>query len=540
MNRCGKSMYSAVVLALLSLATVIRAIEIPDDIRKQLLGGSGSAASAEEVLPSTSPTSIDNSLDSNQYVIGMGDAFDISVINTPSIGYRATINQNCDAFIPEIGVVRVGRMSLARALQVIREAVAKQLKRPGEVYVVLARGKAASVFVGGEVLKPGTYPLSGAMRVVDAIRSAHGGLLPRFNDFDYRSVRVQIGDSTTFVDLFPALFKGNNTENPYLYPGMKIFLSKTVNRIILLGMVSSPIVGTFPIRNGQTLADLIGILTFDATVDSNRIVIQSGATRSERSTQVARFSDATSITLENMMTITFQGKPNLAKYATSALRGEVMRPGEVAIIEGKTTVSDVIEMCGGLTEYADLSRIAVVRLNKLVTRSLREGAGVNGVKQMPETVVLSVRPEISASFEKFTMLNDYLVVAAGDTSLGMIVQPEDNVYVPRKDPFVYLSGSVARPGGYPYVAGKSHRYYIDQAGGYSGRASRANAYSVTQYGPAVMMKPASEVVAGDVLVVPDREPAKITRTIFLPIVQAIATTVTTIVAIVSLSITANK
>jgi len=465
----------------------------------------------------------------------MGDIFDVSIIELPSARYRATVNQNCDIAVPELGVLKLGRCTLAHAKAELRGFIRSRLRKEGEVYVALAQGKTACVTVGGQVAKPGTYTLSGTLRLLDAIRAANNSEVPSLSEYDYRAVECRLGDSVASLDLLRAIFAGADTANPYLYPGMHIVLRRYIQRVFLFGAVRGPMIGLFPIREGETLAEFISLLTLDASADSNRIMVQSGQTETDKVTRTYTLAEAQGVVLSDLDGVTIVPKPDYPRVTLVSVRGEVLRSTTVPIHAAKTTVREAIDMCGGPTEWADMSRIAIVRYSKLLSRTLREGAQANSVQEIPKTVALTVRPEVGTSFERLNVLNDYIVIPLGDKGLETPVEAEDHIIVPRKDAFVYVSGSVRRPGAYLVAPGKGYRYYIEQAGGYSLRGSRENTYAMAQYGPAVQIKPPQEVVAGDILVVPDREENKFLRTLFLPILQAVATTVAAVVAIVSVS-----
>jgi len=52
----------------------------------------------------------ENSIDPDQYYIGGGDEFFISVIGLPSIHYVVAINPQGDLYIPELGLLKLGKI----------------------------------------------------------------------------------------------------------------------------------------------------------------------------------------------------------------------------------------------------------------------------------------------------------------------------------------------------------------------------------------------------------------------------------------------
>jgi len=90
---------------------------------------------------------IDNSIDSTTYYIGGGDVFSVHVMEMPSTTYVAVIDQNCDAVIPELGLIRIGKKNLGEAKAVIGQYVKSKLNKPYTVYVSLTQVKSAFVSI---------------------------------------------------------------------------------------------------------------------------------------------------------------------------------------------------------------------------------------------------------------------------------------------------------------------------------------------------------------------------------------------------------
>ncbi|HEX2959974.1 MAG TPA: polysaccharide biosynthesis/export family protein [Chitinispirillaceae bacterium] len=174
----------------------------------------------------------DNSIDDSTYRIGSGDEFTVVLIKNPSVYYSGKVNQNGDLFIPEIGIVPVLKLRLCDARKKIKESCEELLKK--EVYVSLEKVKTVTVSVVGPLSNPGTFSQPGMMRLADLIKLANGDSLPSFQKFNYRRVRCESGDSVSYYDLYRYLFKGDQSQNPYLFPGDRI-LTVPVSQSVYLG-----------------------------------------------------------------------------------------------------------------------------------------------------------------------------------------------------------------------------------------------------------------------------------------------------------------
>jgi protein involved in polysaccharide export with SLBB domain len=60
----------------------------------------------------------------------------------------------------------------------------------------------------------------------------------------------------------------------------------------------------------------------------------------------------------------------------------------------------------------------------------------------------------------------------GDSTQDIILQPEDEIVVPRKTYTVYVFGQVKSPGHVRITEGKEMSYYVDRCGGYTDHAAR--------------------------------------------------------------------
>ena len=89
------------------------------------------------------------------------------------------------------------------------------------------------------------------------------------------------------------------------------------------------------------------------------------------------------------------------------------------------------------------------------------------------------------------------------------LQEGDRIFVPGQQNTVRISGAVLYPNTVIYVPGKSYRYYIDAAGGFSNNARRNKAFIIYMNG---MSRPArggyfdytSKIEPGCEIVVPER------------------------------------
>lgn len=111
--------------------------------------------------------------------IGSGDLLEIAVFDSPELAGRVRVSSDGNITLPLIGKLRVGGLSPEQA----QGLVATQLKernfvKDPQVSVFVTEYATQVVYVLGEVMRPGPYPLMGSHRFLDFI-SAAGGFTSR-------------------------------------------------------------------------------------------------------------------------------------------------------------------------------------------------------------------------------------------------------------------------------------------------------------------------------------------------------------------------
>lgn len=147
---------------------------------------------------------------SQGYILGPGDSLFVYVwgrVKLPdvlSFPAMVTILHDGRAFIPLVGPVSVGGMTLESASEIIRSAVRRVLGDV-EVAVSLSSLKSIPVVVVGEVEKPGVIILSGTLSPFEAIQEA-GGIK---NSGSLRNIEVRReGKLFARIDLYDLIFRG--------------------------------------------------------------------------------------------------------------------------------------------------------------------------------------------------------------------------------------------------------------------------------------------------------------------------------------------
>jgi polysaccharide export outer membrane protein len=515
----------ALGLLLLVPARPSLAMELSPEMKKMIMGDAEAKSKASQARFPSGSEGPDNSIDPEHYIVGGGDGFQISIIGLPSQEYFPVVNADGNIYDGDLGLIVIGKVPLKRALILIQEKVQRNLKKRYELYVALVKTKTANVSVTGTVANPGSVRVSGVSRILDAIKMANGGLLPPLEQSDYRHVTVRSGDSTVSYDLLRFFSKQDLRENPYVYPGDIVRLDRMDSRVYVAGEIMDPVTGWVPLKQGETLGDLLGILNLKQTADSGRILVQQASAPSRQRLKQLSWNEAQSLPLAPNDVVSIPPLETGMRPDTVMVTGEVKQPGTYPVRPGANTVTELMKIAGGPTEQGNMERAVIIRHRKMQMVMVfpgqieKPGAYANGGAKA--ATLQSVRPEISSSINDLRTSGDYILLQVAGMEEKPILEDGDEVYVPRHDNLVYVSGNVKKPGAYPYVQGKGYGYYVDQAHGYTNKADRKNQFVLSSYRGFTQIRDLENLGEGDVLVVPAAIEYKRFSTVYLPIVQMV-------------------
>ncbi len=171
------------------------------------------------------PTPVVPLTEFNRYRLAPGDAISIIVQNYPDLSFQATINADGNILVPLVGPLRIGKLTLEQAQNLIRDRLNKYVVEP-RISVSLATQRPATVTIIGEVVRPGYYVLAPNAPILAALQVAGGST----DSADLRTliVRRNIGDSTVEqkFDLFTPLQNGQSLPDLRLQDGDVVILQK--------------------------------------------------------------------------------------------------------------------------------------------------------------------------------------------------------------------------------------------------------------------------------------------------------------------------
>lgn len=150
--------------------------------RRALLGGLSLSFGALVLgACSTVPPTPDAVAEPVEYRLGPGDQLRITVFNETELSGQFVVGSQGSIAYPLVGEVRAGGMTIAEFTEGVRQALLAYIRAPN---VSVQVENYRPFFILGEVQRPGTYPYSASLTVLNAVATAGG--------FTYRANRGRV------------------------------------------------------------------------------------------------------------------------------------------------------------------------------------------------------------------------------------------------------------------------------------------------------------------------------------------------------------
>ncbi len=407
-----------------------------------------------------------------------------------------------------------------------------------------------TVSVWGEVREPGSYRVSGEIRVRDALHLA-GGATPDAL-MDSAQIFRSLPDSTLkvfSVDLEKAL-SGDLDANIVLEPRDRIVVHRNPAKIdpptvYVKGEIAKP--GRYPLTAGMRISDLVQVggglrrsadpeiasLTQFHVADAEKVVADERAVNLEAALGKDPASD---ISLRDGDTLTIREISGWSdRGASITVRGEVQHAGTFGIQPGER-LSSILARAGGFSAAAYPHGAVLERLDvreeeersqrTMVVRVREEQQALN---QLPENDNTQKAAKAAAMAQWQRILDSLtnnppvgrLVIHINsnvrswrNTTEDVPVRAGDVLIVPKTPDFVLVTGQVYNPTAIAFRPGKNAGWYLGQGGGPTNIADKKAIFVIRADGGVVNSEAtaslwkgrplSSTLQPGDTVVVPEK------------------------------------
>jgi len=300
------------------------------------------------------------------YLLGPGDEIDIRCWGEGIEHLNTTVIVSAEGtiYLPLLGEISI----TGKSLSTIRSLLTQQLQAfyaNSQVSVTVATTRVVTVFVTGDVKRPGRYELDGTATVLTALYAAGGPT----GSGSLRNIRwISRNRPVTKVDLYPYLLHGEPLSDQPLRPGDTIFVGPIGPEIGITGQVQRParyeLTGPISCAEAIQLSGGLSPLAYTQHIEIWRVADHQQQTVLSVNLQQPSSSPQTNgpdfaVQAGDVIVV-----PQVLPIPENAARisGAVRRPGIYQVEEGMK-VSDLIQQAQGLDEGAYLTQAVIRRLD---------------------------------------------------------------------------------------------------------------------------------------------------------------------------------
>lgn len=419
------------------------------------------------------------------------------------------------------------------------------------------------VEVKGAVFRPGMYQVGGDINSVRTLIEHADGL--REEAFTARAVMHRMKADRTLevvsVDV-DGIMNGSVADVPLRNNDVLFIPTKQEmmeeQTITIHGEVQYP--GIYKYASNETLEDFVlqagGLKQTASTVKvdvARRIVDPKAMTTDSVTARIYSFAlkdgfviDGTqSFKLMPFDEVYVRKSPGSYVQQNVVVDGEVMFSGTYTLSKKNQRLSDLIRNAGGINDRA---YVAGARLERRYTEAERLRAeAVRRIAIEQEEQLMAdesaktgrdMSKERTERLKKFDIGETYPVGIELDKALAdpggdadIVLREGDRIFVPQYNGTVKINGQVMYPNTVGYQKGRSVKYYINQAGGYSNRSKKRQTFIIYMNGTIAKVSDHAKPMPGCEIFVPEKSVNKMTTAEKLTIgssVVSIATMIATL------------
>ncbi|MBO5698737.1 MAG: SLBB domain-containing protein [Bacteroidaceae bacterium] len=370
------------------------------------------------------------------------------------------------------------------------------------------------VSIKGAVYRSGLYQLDDHTNTVKALIEKAEGLMPDAftnrallnREREDRSLEMMSVDIEGILNgTKPDIALRNNDE---LYIPSKYDLSDA-GTLTISGEVANP--STFVYAENMTLEDLIiragGLLESAslARVDVIRRVKDANSTKATSEiSKMFNFSVKDNYVIEGESgfklapydEVIVRKSPSYTvnKYVT--ITGEANFPGKYPLTKREERLSDLLKKAGGATDYAYIKGARLLR--QVTAEELKR---LKNIAEINDTIL---GEDLDEKTNYSVAINLEKAIENPNSVYDVVLRENDELILPVYSNTVSVEGCVLSPNEITFEPGKSVKYYIKQAGGYSDKARKRKMYMLTMNGYIKKAKGSTKVEPGAKIIVPEK------------------------------------
>ncbi len=341
------------ILVFMFIAGISIAVELPLSSEQQAPRG--------KVLVIPPPVELENELDPDTYIVGVGDQFLVENVNEQSL-FIIPVLPTGNISIPGVAKVKVSGTPLGQALEEIRKVA-------GAYNVItLYNIKNLRIPIAGAVISPGIYSINASWRLSDLLQNVPLNNLGK----DY-AIEIRSKNETRKVNIYDFYVNGDLNMNPYLHAGESVFIpyADIENECISVYgpiRVNNFISITSQNRTSTSYFDTVstsGLIPFipgESLGDFQRRKLQLSEKIDFKNVLIIRNGNSIFLTSTGMNSFQLEAgdRVEFATLSQVVVSGHVNVPATLNFIPGHT-IMDYISMAGGVSEKGNSKSVVIIR-----------------------------------------------------------------------------------------------------------------------------------------------------------------------------------
>ncbi|GAB5410222.1 MAG: SLBB domain-containing protein [Balneolaceae bacterium] len=472
----------------------------------------------------------EGTIDKKTYRLGSNDLISIEVDGPQKLVLRSLlINSTGDITLPSLGIISLKDLTISEAEEILVKAFSEDYKSP-LVNLSIELPRNINIHISGSIPFPGKYSLPAQSRVDLAILQSLVELkieetqdqqrqetiyLPAYTsriltagDYSLRNIKIEHKDGrVSNADLVDYFRTGNLKNNPVVYDGDQITIERVSENTPSISISGAVRYGyDLEFKSGESISDLLKIAGyFEENADSSKVILLRSSNAKIDQIEVLP-TEWDSFSLEPNDRIVVPENPFSKSSSIAIIRGEINLPGHYPIIEGSSTIFDLLNLSGGLTSNALPSAAYLIRGNRL-ENEIPNKFNTNLMARTSNQYIQGIdylKQETSLSRNRvyFDLMNE-------DELRNIILFDGDELFVPRDEKTIFIFGQVNNPGYFPFqsINQASVSDYIQRAGGFALSADKDRVF-IIKVGNSSWFKPGeTKIESGDRIFV-DRYPVE--------------------------------
>lgn len=333
------------------------------------------------------------------------DVMAISGSNVVNAVTKGEVDSKGCIYVQGVGLVNAENRTVQEVENSIN-AMASRKYKDLKAKVSVASSQDFSVFVYGNVNKPGKVSIGNNSSIMDAL-SAAGGVKKTGT---LRNIKYTSNKKTQTVDLYKTIFQGNDS-NIILRPNDKIFVDKIGKVVAFKNGVNVP--GIYEVKGEENLQQIatqyaggLSPLAQSTTITLTRLDSSSN----QRSAVDVAWKMAKSTVIQNGDTVEFRKLFNSAEN-TVTIQGNIKHPATYAYKKGMR-LSDILKSEDELLEETFINQAVIRRISGLdnqietIPVFLKEFfAGMNDPYLQPRDIVTIYKSTNSSFVDVYGCIN---------------------------------------------------------------------------------------------------------------------------------------